>query len=292
MVAALGASRKLWKRRSHESAVERFYSRGVHGETEIHRGYLNFGLWEDGIEDYVEAAEALVRRLGEEVGLGPRARLLDVGCGTGTQDIYLQRRFGPLQIDAVDVTWPHVERARRRARADGFAHCVRFHHGSATRLSFPDGTFTQLIGIEGPVHFLTRRAFFDEAHRVLAAGGVMGLADYALVRRPRGAIENALFDVARALWKVPRENVCTTEEYQEQLLAAGFCDVRVESFGPRTFPGYYREQRRPDFRREMERLQGKLLARVGTLINRAAYRAYEIGLVDYLLVRAAKGGTR
>src|SRR6476661_4133489 len=93
-------SRTSWPRASHERAVERLYSRGVHGQTEIHRGYLNFGLWDSGIEDYVEAAENLVDRIGTLLGLEPGSRLLDVACGMATQDIYLQRRFGPLEIDA------------------------------------------------------------------------------------------------------------------------------------------------------------------------------------------------
>jgi hypothetical protein len=52
------------------------------------------------------------------------------------------------------------------------------------------------------------------------------------------------------------------------------------------FPGYYREQNRPAFRREMERLQGRLLARVGNVINYAANEAYRRGMIDYVFVRA------
>jgi hypothetical protein len=38
----------------------------------------------------------------------------------------------------------------------------------------------------------------------------------------------------------------------------------------------------------MERIQGRLTARIGYLINVAAYRAYRMGLLDYILVRADK----
>jgi erythromycin 3''-O-methyltransferase len=270
--------------------VERFYARGVHGRTDIHRGYLNFGLWEDGVEDYVAAAENLVARLGKLAGLGPGSRLLDVGCGFGTQDVYLERAFGPLEIDGLDVTWSHVERARRRAEEEGVADRVRFHHGSATRLPFADESFSHIIGIEGPVHFHTRRDFFDEALRVLRPGGVLALADYTLARRPRNIAERGVFWVARSLWRVPSANVCTTDEYREQVIAAGFGDVRVEGVGALTFPGYYREQQRPEFQREMERLQGRPLARVGRVINVTANWAYRMGVLEYLLVRAQKAG--
>jgi len=285
------SARTAWRRGSHEAAVERFYARGVHDRTDVHRGYLNFGLWEEGVDEYVRAAENLVARLGRLAGLGPGSRLLDVGCGFGTQDLYLLRSFGPLEIDGLDVTWSHVEGARRRAWREGVAERVRFHHGSATSLPFADASFTQLIGIEGPVHFLTRRRFFAEAARVLRPGGVMALADYSLVRRPANLLERGVFELGRALWKVPAENVCTGEEYREQLLQAGFEDVRVESVAELTFPGYYREQKRPGFRREMERLQGRLTARLGQIINVAAFGAYRLGVVDYLLVRAVRGSS-
>ena len=282
----LGVDRRA--RGTHEGAVERFYARGVHGRTDIHRGYLNFGYWEDGNDDYVSAAETLVRRIGTLAGLAAGSRLLDVGCGHGTQDIQLYREFGPLEVDALDVTRQHVESGRRQARAHGVEDAVRFHHGSATDLPFEPETFTHCIGIEGPVHFLTRRRFFEDAARVLRPGGVLALADYLLTRSPATALERTIFRAGCALWHVPRENVYGPEEYRRHLEDAGFRAVAIEHVGARTFPGYYREQQRPAFRREMVRLQGVLLGRLGHIVNVAAYKAYELGLCDYVLVRAER----
>jgi hypothetical protein len=67
--------RHTWASDSHEHAVERFYSRGVNGATEIHSGYLNFGLWEPGNDDYICAAENLVTHMAELLGLEPGSRL-------------------------------------------------------------------------------------------------------------------------------------------------------------------------------------------------------------------------
>jgi ubiquinone/menaquinone biosynthesis C-methylase UbiE len=286
-----GANRKprtIWPRSSRESAVERFYSHGVNGETDIHRGFLNFGLWERSTGDYVAAAENLVRRLGTMLGLGAGARLLDVACGMGSQDVHLQRAFGPLEIDGLDVTWQHVERATRRARDEALADRLRFHHGTATALPFSAGTFTHLMSIEGPEHFDTRRGFFEEAIRVLRPGGVMCLADYTVNARPRNVVERTIFGAVLRMWKVPRENVWNAAEYHEQLQATGFRDVSLDHVGALTFPGYYREQCRPAFRAEMRRLQGPVVERLGHLIDVVTNRAYEMGLIDYVLVRAVK----
>jgi ubiquinone/menaquinone biosynthesis C-methylase UbiE len=281
-------ARISWSKVSHEAAVERFYSFGANAETDIHRGFLNFGLWEDGIDEYVAAAQNLVHRIAMMLGLGPGSRLLDVACGMGSQDVYLHRTFGGLEIDAMDVTWRHVERAIRRAREEGITAGLRFHHGSATELPFPAAAFTHLMSIEGPEHFRTRRRFFVEARRVLRAGGVMALADYSITRPPRTAVERSVVDVARRLWRIPRENLWTAAQYRDELRAAGFSEVSVQPVGPLTFPGYYREQCRPAFRREMRRVQGPLLERLGHLIDVVTNRAYQRGLVDYVLVRAVE----
>jgi ubiquinone/menaquinone biosynthesis C-methylase UbiE len=278
--------RNVWPRDSHEGAVERLYSRGVNGQTDIHRGYLNFGLWETGNDDYVRAAEHLVGHMGSLLGLAPGSRLLDVACGNGTQDVFLQQARGPLQIDALDVTWPHVERARRRVAEEGLSDCIRVHHGSATELPFAERSFTHLMSIEGPEHFRTRRRFFAEARRVLVADGVMALADYVVSRPPRTVMDRLVFRVACALWKVPLENVWSVDQYRAELRAAGFTNPELELAGARTFPGYYREQCRPAFRREMERLQGRVSARVGMVINYAAMEAYRRGIIDYVFVCA------
>jgi ubiquinone/menaquinone biosynthesis C-methylase UbiE len=281
-------ARQSWSKASHEAAVERFYSQGVNSDTEVHRGFLNFGLWEEGIDDYVAAAQNLVRRLASMLGLGPGSRLLDVACGMGSQGVYLHRTVPGLEIDAIDVTWRHVERALRRAGEEGIASGLRFHHGSATALPFPERSFTHLMSIEGAEHFRTRRRFLAEARRVLQPGGVMALADYTITRAPRSAAEWLVVDVARRLWRIPRENLWTAVQYRDELRAAGFVEASVESVGPLTFPGYYREQCRPDFRAEMRRLQGQATERLGHLIDVVTNRAYQRGLVDYVLVRGVE----
>src|SRR5262245_57322707 len=172
--------RQMWDQRSHERAVEQFYSSGAENFGDFHGGYLNFGLWEEGIEDYLKAAENLVLRLGAMLGLDGGCHLLDVAPGMGAQDVLLYNRFGRPRIDALDATWKHVQHCRRRARENALEDKVAFHHGSATSLPFRDNSFSHVLSIEGPEHFNTRDRFFLEAYRVLKPGGVMALSDYTL----------------------------------------------------------------------------------------------------------------
>jgi ubiquinone/menaquinone biosynthesis C-methylase UbiE len=287
---SLAGERTRWSDASHESAVERFYAHGASSQTEVHGGFLNFGLWEGGVESYLDAAHNLVARMADLLGLHGDSRLLDVACGMGAQDLHLSRCFPGIEVDALDVTWKHVERARRRAEQAGVSTGVRFHHGSATQLPFENDHFTHVMSIEGPEHFQTRRDFFAEARRVLRPGGVMALADYSITREARSPLEWHLVDLSRRLWKIPRENVWTAERYRKELIAAGFVDASVESVGALTFPGYYREQCQPAYRAEMRRIQGSMVEWLGHWIDVVTNLAYERGLVDYLLVRAVEPG--
>ena len=279
---------KLWVESAQERGVESFYGTGVEHYANFHNGYLNFGLWENGITDYVKAAENLVHRMGTMLDLNQASRLLDVGSGMGTQDIYLYENFKPESIDSLDVTWKHVQHGRRRAREAGMAEHVRFHHGTATKMPFADASFTHLLSIEAPEHFDTREKFLHEASRVLVPGGVIAISDYSLKKEPRTLLEKFIVGTARRVWRVPEVNVHSKEIYQEKMERAGFVNVEIEEVGANVIPGYYFEQRRPEVIKELTKIRGFVAGRLGVVIDVAVYQAFKQGVMEYILVRGEK----
>ena len=273
----------------HERWIDRMYGHGDGSIGDSHRGYLNFGLWDDGIADYGDAAENLVAALGARLGLAPGARVVDIACGRGVQDFFLLRRFGALTIDAVDLTARNVEHGRRQAASHTGPGTVRFHRGSATRLPFADATFTHAISVEAAFHFDTREAFAREVARVLEPGGRLAIADIVLARAPRSRGERALLGAACRLWRIPRANLVDEAGYRAMLARQGFTIERVDRVADRTFPGYYRAQRQPARRRELVAARGRLGAAVGALLDGAANRVFATGLLEYLLVGARRG---
>jgi len=280
--------RKRWGSGAHERKVENLYSGGVENFADWHNGYLNFGLWENGVADYIKAAENLVHRMGSILGLNETSKLLDVAPGMGTQDIYLLNNFAPQSIDGLDVTWKHIEHGRRRSREAGAEDRVRFHHGTAIELPFPDGSFTHVLSIEGPEHFDTREKFLFEARRVLQPGGVIAMADFIVKNPPRNPIEKLVAEAARKLWQVPRANVYSGEVYQQKMQAAGFEEVEIEEIGASVIPGYYFEQMRPETIRAISKIRGFALGRLGLLLDVAVYRGFTMGLLEYVLVRGVR----
>jgi len=206
----------------------------------------------------------------------------------GTQDIYLFKNFAPQSIDGLDVTWKHIEHGRRRSREAGAEHRIRFQHGTAIELPFPDSSFTHVLSIEGPEHFDTREKFLHEARRVLQPGGIIAMADFIVKNPPRNPLERLVAEAARKLWQVPRANVYSGAAYRRKMEDAGFEQVKIHEVGASVIPGYYREQMRPESIRAITRIRGFALARLGLLLDIAVYRGFTMGLLEYVLVRVVR----
>ncbi len=114
------------------------------------------------------------------------------------------------------------------------------------------------------------------------------MADYVAKRRPKGRLEKAVLDATAWLWKIPSPNVVDAQGYADCLATQGFENVKVESVGELTIPGYYYEQRKPAFRAHKIRTQGFMIGGLGFVLDIACFQAYQMGLIDYVLATAEK----
>jgi len=119
-------------------------------------------------------------------GRWPRgAALLDVGCGAGSNVLYLARQG--YRAHGVDLAPGAIAAARARAVAAGLP--VDLRAGDALALPYPAGSLDGAID-NGCFHTLPagrRREYADELARVLRPGAMFLLAWVAREeRRPRG----------------------------------------------------------------------------------------------------------
>ncbi len=105
------------------------------------------------------------RQLLGEVADG--ARLLEYGCGTGSQSFALAPRCR--QVVGIDISPEAIRLATRRARQEGLANC-RFLVMDAERMSLPDASFDLICG-SGILHHLDVDAAVAELARVLHPRG-------------------------------------------------------------------------------------------------------------------------
>lgn len=140
----------------------------------------------------------------------PPGRALDIGCGTGTNSVYLAQHG--FHTTGIDVAWLAIWKARRKARRAGAS--VSFLTGSALDLGTPDGPaaampFDLVLDI-GCFHSLAtsrRQAYGAMLSRVLCVGGFLLAYVWGpreLRDRPAGIapaeVQAILGDEFRAVW--------------------------------------------------------------------------------------------
>lgn len=119
------------------------------------------------------------KRVLELAGIAPGQRVLDVGCGTGTQAIAARRLVGPDgRVSGVDASAEMIGRARAKAERAGLD--IDFREAPAQDLPFADGTFDVVLSTT-VVHCLpasARSQCFAEMARVLKPGGRLLVVDF------------------------------------------------------------------------------------------------------------------
>ena len=97
-------------------------------------------------------------------------RALDLGCGTGTNAIYLVKHGW--EVVGIDFVGKAINTAKQKAKAANVN--VEFFQGDVTRLDFLNPPFDLILDI-GCFHSLPidrRSAYINGARRLLTSGGV------------------------------------------------------------------------------------------------------------------------
>jgi ubiquinone/menaquinone biosynthesis C-methylase UbiE len=281
----------------HEKKVERFYSTGQAianlSEDEDQKEnfeFLSFGYWHNYTRTYHEAARNLIEYVISRSEIRKSERILNVTCGYGAETFLYYKMIKPDIIEGIDITKKHVDYANSRAKQLKLDEKVRFHHGDAVKLTFPDNVFSHIIGIEGPVHFSCRNEFFKSAFRVLKSGGELILTDI-IGKNEKSKKKKYLIYLTHliaTLWHVPKHNLISSSAYREQLLDANLEIIDFKRIGQNVFPGY--SMNGLTLKTIKTRIiQRGFLGAIGVnMISLILGYLYNNGMIDYIFVRAAK----
>ena len=117
-------------------------------------------------------------RLVREARIAPGQRVLDLGCGTATLTLLVERLHPDARVTGVDGDPKVLEIARRKAEAT--ASRIVLERGLCYELPYPDASFDRVLS-SLVLHHLTREQklrTLREVARVLAPGGSLHVVDF------------------------------------------------------------------------------------------------------------------
>ena len=105
------------------------------------------------------------------LAVGPRDRVLDVGCGNGVAVDLIRRKAVQGTVAGIDPSSVAVEVCARKNAQAMRAGQVTVTQGEAVRLPFPDGSFDAVLALESFYFWSDQATGLREARRVLKPGG-------------------------------------------------------------------------------------------------------------------------
>jgi ubiquinone/menaquinone biosynthesis C-methylase UbiE len=163
---------------------------------------------------------AATRELAALCRVDQQALVLDLGSGVGATPCYLARTCGA-RVIGIDIHEAMVAQARERARRENVEDLVEFRIADARDLPFEDSLFNATIA-ESAVSFVDdKRRVLQEAARVTAPGGSVGLNEEVWLETP----PERLIEFARLTWNV---EPLSPAEWAEIMESAGLKDIAVE----------------------------------------------------------------
>lgn len=160
----------------------------------------------------------------DQLRLRSGMRVLDLGAGTGTLALAIDRACAGVNVTGVDVDPQILAIAARKVRAAGAR--VELRAGDITQLELADRSFDRVVS-SLVFHHLDRdgkRRALAEAFRALVDGGELHVADWG---PPHGPAMRAAFLAVQLLDGFSTTRDCVTNVLPALMDEVGFLDARI-----------------------------------------------------------------
>ena len=136
---------------------------------------LHYPLFKKHDESLEERQVNLTNHCVSHLGSLQDKHVLEVGCGNGTQSIYIYEKYKPASMKGVDINDHNIRLAKS---INGSHDQLDFMVDDAQKLkNIPDESVDVLLCIESAFHYPEKHKFMQEVHRVLKPDGQFLIAD-------------------------------------------------------------------------------------------------------------------
>lgn len=239
--------------------------------------FINFGYWQDFTPGFIsrdertESQADLYRTVLRRLEIDPTDVALEVGCGIAVGTGLALREFNPRAVYGLDLSRDQIDRATR-TNADLITQQPdRFflRQGSALDIPYADEMFNKCYSVEAAQHFEDLATFASEVHRVLRPAARLAVTTFFTTHPAAvGELRLMIETIDNGI-----DVVHPIGSFQDDLLEAGFVDVRVDNIGEHVWRGFDDWMGQTEFRDSW---------------GRNWLQAYHRGLIDYYLITADK----
>ncbi|MCW7539677.1 methyltransferase domain-containing protein [Aquabacterium sp. A7-Y] len=218
------------------------------------------------------AQEKYLEELLHPLGIKADHRILDIGCGVGSNAIWLARKYG-CQVHCIDLSHENIETARRYTREEGLDHLITFECIDAAEVNYPDASFDHAFSVECFYFIDQKEKLLKKLLKLLKDDGIFAISDYVLKRRC------GYFTRYLVMCQYGTFNIMQTSLYQPLVNSAGFQRCTVRDVTADTIIPGLNLFKLEDFRsvqEEYQALEGKWMG----LLTTALVKRYALPLVE------------
>jgi len=217
-----------------------------------------------------DQATTLAELLHHDTVFPPNSRVLEAGCGTGAQTVFLAQSSPEAQITSIDISEDSLSEARARTEQEGITN-VAFRRADLYDLPFPKASFDHVFlcfvleHLGEPVQPLVNlKTLLKPGGTITVIEGDHGSAYFY----PRSDVARKAIQCQIDLQAAAGGNALVGRELYPLLRKAGFVNIRVS---PRMV---YVDAHRPDL------VQGFIKRTFTAMIEGIRDKALKTGMID------------
>ncbi|WP_137938049.1 class I SAM-dependent methyltransferase [Chitinivorax sp. B] len=221
-----------------------------------------------------QAQEQYLAELLHPLDIQPEHRILDIGCGVGSNAIWLARKHG-CRVHGVDLSHENIETARRYVREEGLDHLITFECIDAVEMNYPDASFDHAFSVECFYFIDQKEKLLKKLLKLLKENGIFAISDYVL-KQPCNYFTRYL-----VMCQYGTFNIMQNSLYEPLMATAGFkrCTLR-DVTADTIIPGLnlFKLEDFKSFQEEYQSLEGKWVGLLTTkLVKHYALPTVEKG---------------